>query len=314
MALTGMIDLHCDTLLKFRRAGLAAPDLLDKTNHVAINKLPNDLRWSQLFAIFCPDKIRGEEAKVFFDTMCDHFYDQMEAHKDIIAPAKNFAEFCEIIAGGRFAAILSVEGAAVVAGELDRVEYIAKKGVKAMTLTWNGENEIASGSVTQNGVSAFGREAIPEMERCGIIVDISHINDVGFEDVCALTKKPFIASHSNSRAVCNHLRNVTDEQFKEYVRRGGLVGLNFFKDFVRDDAGEYTFDDIYRHVEHFLSLGGEDVIALGSDYDGASISPCLDSVEKEMGIYDYLIGKGVSHTIADKIMYQNAFNFFKKYL
>ncbi len=311
MAATGMIDLHCDTLIFKHKEERS---LISLESNISLLKMPPKTKWAQFFAVFILDHLRGQGAKEFFETNCDYFYREMERSKNLVSPCRSFSEIENAFNEGKFAAILTVEGGAVLAGELERVAYLAQKGVKALTLTWNGPNEVCSGHDTDGGITEFGRQAIPELERHGILVDTSHINDRGFEELCLITKKPFIASHSNSRSICKHRRNLTDEHFSEFVRRGGLVGLNYCVNFIKDGGNVTSMDDLYRHIEHFLSLGGEDVLCLGSDYDGAPLPACLDSVEKSLTIYDYLISKGLTHQQADKILFQNAHNFFQKYL
>jgi membrane dipeptidase len=311
MAATGMIDLHCDTLI-FEHKGERS--LASLESHVSLSKLPHGTKWAQFFAIFIRDHLRGQQAKDYFESYCDYFYKEMERHQTVVEPCRSFQEVKKAFAGHKFAAILTVEGGAVLAGETERAAYIAKKGVKALTITWNGPNEICSGHDTKEGITPFGREVIPELERHGIIIDTSHLNDRGFEDLCTIARKPFIASHSNSRAICAHPRNLPDEHFKEIARRGGLVGLNYYVNFIKDDGQVTGLDDLFRHVEHFLKLGGENTICLGSDYDGATIHHSLDSVEKSLGLYDYFCARGLGHELADKILFRNAWNYFSQYL
>ena len=137
-------------------------------------------------------------------------------------------------------------------------------------------------------------------------MDVSHLNDRGFEDLLAVAKKPFVASHSNARSVCAHRRNLPDEFIREMVRRGGLIGLNYSRGFLSDREGAGGLEDLYRHVCRCL--------ALGSDYDGTDIHPELDSVEKALGIYGYLTGRGIAPDVADGVLFGNAMAFFRKYL
>ena len=151
------------------------------------------------------------------------------------------------------------------------------------------------------------------MERQGIVVDVSHLNDRGFEDLLASAKKPFAASHSNARSVCGHRRNLPDEFIREMVRRECLIGLNYSRSFLSDE-GRGSLEDLYRHVCRFLELGAERCLALGSDYDGTDIHPDLDSVEKGLTIRDFLTDRGIPAGVADGIMFDNAFRFFRERL
>ena len=186
--------------------------------------------------------------------------------------------------------------------------------MRAITLTWNGENELGSGNVTDHGMSEFGRAAVREMEKENILVDVSHLNDAGFTDLLEVATKPFIATHSNARALCSHKRNLTDAQIREMVRRDCLIGLNYFVEFLRDDSNVKSLDDIYRHAMHFFELGGQKNLALGSDFDGAVLPECLNTPAKAAAIYEYLLSRGVSQEDAEGVMYQNAQTFFRKNL
>lgn len=237
----------------------------------------------------------------------------MEQNRDRVRACRTGADLSEALEAGKFAAILTVEGGAVLAGRLERVQAIHDAGVRMLTLTWNGPNELGSGHDTPGGLTAFGREAVAEMERLGVVADVSHLNDRGFEDLLAAAKKPFAASHSNARSVCGHRRNLPDEFIREMVRRECLIGLNYSRSFLSDE-GRGSLEDLYRHVCRFLELGAERCLALGSDYDGTDIHPDLDSVEKSLTIRDFLTDRGIPAGVADGIMFDNAFRFFRERL
>ena len=150
------------------------------------------------------------------------------------------------------------------------------------------------------------------VERRGIAVDVSHLNDKGFDDLVHTAKKPFIATHSNLRAVCGHKRNLPDDQFREIVRRGGIVGINFCKAFLNDDKEKAGFPDLVRHIERMLMLGGEDVIAMGSDFDGTTVPEGMESVEKLADVERYLLKAGLGEKQTEKIMGGNACAFFRR--
>ena len=258
-----------------------------------------------------PDEVRGEDAAAFFERHAASFRRQAERHRDRMVPCRSLADMEAAGKAGKCAGLLTVEGGAALAGRLERVQALCDAGVRMMTLTWNGPNELASGHDTGNGFSPFGREAVAEMERLGVVADVSHLNDRGFEELLGFAQKPFAASHSNARAVCGHRRNLPDEFIREMVRREGLIGLTYCRSFLSDD-GRGSLDDLYRHVCHFLELGAEKCIALGSDYDGAEVHEDLDSVEKSLRIGEYLTAHGISQDIADGLCFENAWRFFGK--
>lgn len=306
-----LFDLHCDTLTRNGWPPYqAVTETLDAPAfQLALRKVPAGTKWVQCFAVFIPDEVRGEAAAAFFDRHAASFHRQAEARGDRMADCRSLADLEAAVEAGKCAGLLTVEGGAALAGRLERVRTLYDAGVRMMTLTWEGPNELASGHGAQNGFSAFGREAVAEMERQGIVVDVSHLNDRGFEELLGFAKKPFAASHSNARAVCGHHRNLPDEFIREMVRREGLIGLTYCRSFLSED-GRGSLEDLYRHVCHFLELGADRCIALGSDYDGAEVHEDLDSVEKSLRIGDYLTARGISRETADGLCFDNAWRFF----
>ncbi|MBS1382348.1 MAG: hypothetical protein HPZ89_08910 [Oscillospiraceae bacterium] len=309
-----LIDLHCDTLTDCKYAA-GNPDTLDDPKRVlSLSAIPDDVHWAQFFAIFIPDEQRGRAAIDYFGQNHRNFVRQMKRFSDRVSPCRGLGDMEAAFAQSKTAAFLTVENGSVLAGDLSRVRVLAEAGVCAITLVWNGENEIGSGHGTGHGLSAFGRAVIPEMERCGILVDVSHLNDPGFEDLLEVAQKPFLATHSNARAVAGHRRNLTDEMIREMVRRGCLIGLNYFVSFLRDGGEVTSLDDLYRHIVHFLELGASKNLALGSDFDGAALPDCLNTPQKAAEAYGYLLARGIGQKQADGIFYQNARRFFAENL
>ena len=331
-----LIDLHCDTLTAFMDDSdqddiLAALDdphrrtdalarltcvrekdtLDDPCHHLALSKIPGGVHWCQCFAIFLPDGLSREDAQRYYQLHQQNFVRQMEKFSRCVVPCRTAEDIKRAWAQGKTAALLTVENGSALAGRLERVEQLARDGVRMVTLTWNGENELGSGNVTSHGLSPFGRAAVPELERQGILVDVSHLNDQGFADLLEVARRPFVASHSNARAVCGHRRNLTDGQIREMVDRRCLIGLNYYNAFLRDDGQVAGLDDLFRHMEHFLALGAEDCLALGSDFDGADLPPCLDGPDKAAGLYGYFLDWGLSPALAEKILWKNALEFFR---
>ena len=309
-----LIDLHCDTLTDCKYAA-GNPDTLDDPKRVlSLSAIPDDVHWAQFFAIFIPDEQRGRAAIDYFGQNHRNFVRQMKRFSDRVSPCRGLGDMEAAFAQSKTAAFLTVENGSALAGDLSRVRVLAEAGVCAVTLVWNGENEIGSGHSTGHGLSAFGRAVIPEMERCGILVDVSHLNDPGFEDLLEVAQKPFLATHSNARAVAGHRRNLTDEMIREMVRRGCLIGLNYFVSFLRDGGEVTSLDDLYRHIVHFLELGASKNLALGSDFDGAALPDCLNTPQKAAEAYGYLLARGIGQKQADGIFYQNARRFFAENL
>jgi len=207
--------------------------------------------------------------------------------------------------------MLAVEGGSALNGQLSRIRELACKGVWLATLTWNGKNELGCGvrCKEDTGLTAFGVAAVAEMQRVGMTVDVSHLSDRGFWQVAEITTQPFIASHSNARAICPNKRNLTDDQFKAIVARSGLVGLNFYPAFLTERKPA-RLADILPHLEHFLSLGGENTVALGSDFDGAPMPVDLPDMAALPTLWDFLSRKNYAASLLEKLFFGNAVAFF----
>jgi len=144
-------------------------------------------------------------------------------------------------------------------------------------------------------------------------VDTAHMNDKCFWELCEFADKPFINTHSNSRKICGNKRNVTDEMFLEIVRRGGVLGLNYGKDFIRGDGFNGTVNDMLKHIHHFLEIGGEDTLALGSDYDGTKIPDYLEGIDKIGSFAESMEKSGIPRKTVDKILFENANRYLKNF-
>ena len=304
-----LFDLHCDTIERMEELG---ENMLTDKTQLSLKYLPQIEKWCQTFAIFIPDSKRGVDAVSYYEQVLAYFHKMLQKHADIVEMANTADDIRRITGSKKCAALLSVEGGAVLDGKLENIEKLKKDGVKMMTLTWNGANELASGNVNpEMGFTAFGREAVREMERQNIIVDVSHLNDKGMEELIGFATKPIIATHSNLRSVCSHKRNVTEEMFKYIVEHKGLCGLNLLHGFVSDEPMKDSKAELFRHVYRMLELGGEDVIACGSDFDGG-ITSQMDNPALFASFGDYMVDHGISRRVSDKIMFENALHFFEE--
>ena len=302
-----VFDLHCDTLtLDPDRDSLNLPG-----SALSLDNIPEGVHWAQCTAIFTPDALPLGERIPYYEKCQRSFHRQMEKFAHRVSPCRSAAEVEAAWAAGKQAAILTVENGCVLAGKMARAEVLAADGVRMMTLTWNGVNEIGSGNVSDQGLTRFGKELIPEMERLGILVDVSHLNDSGLHDVFQTAKKPFAASHSNCRSVCGHLRNLTDNQLRELFDRRCLVGLNFCVNFLKDGGQGVEPEDLLRHIDRMLELGGEDSMALGSDFDGTTLPDFLPNTAAEASLADLLLKRGYGAAFIEKLMYRNALDFWR---
>ena len=320
-----VFDLHCDTidLLAMRDrepyAGFGLhpgdegfTDLARNRAAVSLERM-EDFAWCQCFAVWVPDAYRGPEARDFYTRARDWFYDQVERHRDRIALVRDARRVDDLLAQGLSCAFLTLENSTPIDGDIAAVTRLAEDGVRMVTLTWNGRNAVGSGHETEDGLTPFGREVVRALEDERIIVDASHLNDAGFADLLATARRPFVASHSNARAVCGAPRNLTDDQFRAIRDMGGLVGINFYNGFIteRDCAstGGATVEELLAHIEHFLDLGGQRTLALGSDWDGSDVPRWLDTCDK-VGNLRHLLAERFGAETAERIFFTNARDFF----
>ena len=221
-------------------------------------------------------------------------------------------------------ALLSIEEGACCKGDLDILRNFYRLGVRMMTLTWNYENELGFPNeiinnklVCDRGLKDRGFEFIEEMENLGIIIDVSHLSDAGFYDILNNTKKPFVASHSNARSICNHRRNMTDDMIKKLADRGGVMGLNFYSNFLNENtkfSDLSKLDDMIKHLKHIKNIGGIEVIGLGSDFDGIDCKVEIENASKMQILAEKIKKEGFTEDEVEHIFYKNVLNLFKEIL
>ena len=317
-----LFDLHCDTAGECFNRG---EPLFDGDLHYNICKGETLDKECRLFAIWIPDELRGKEAAEYFEKVLMNFKKEISLNESKIKLCQGFADLKYAQESGKCAAILTCEGASPFAYE-GGIQRAKDCGVKLITLTWNDENEIGFGcqSGCDSGLKPLGKRLLKDMENLNIVADVSHLNTAGFYDAVSSGAR-VIASHSNSKSVLEKTRidsedkffscrrNLDDEQIKLLVECGGLIGINFCKSFLGDE-GDDGFEAVFRHMAHILELGGENILAIGSDFDGCEINPCMSGVDKMPALKEFLLGKGLGKDLAEKIFYKNAYNFFENIL
>lgn len=307
-AIMKLIDLHCDALYTSAMRNIPLNDSSLETKLASDND--NKL---ECYAIWLPDDLDGDTAEKLFYSAARRLKNECEkCNIKLLNSGKNLTS--QFLSNAN-SAFFTVENAIALNGKLENVSRFSKLGVKIMTLTWNAHNFIGDGADVESpkGITDFGRQVIEEMEKNDIIADISHASDKLFYDVAAISRQPFIATHSNSRAVTSHRRNLTDEQFKIIKDRNGLVGLNFHNAFLNAEPDYASAFDILRHIEHFLSLGGEDIVAIGSDFDGCTLPEDIKGSESMAELFELFLRHNYNETLVKKIFYKNALNFFENF-
>ena len=315
-------DLHADTIdvLGMRShapyAGFNnkfSGSLADSNAQVSADRM-GGVRWAQCYSIWIPDAEGDLQSEIsaieWYREAVAWFRRQMEEQSAAFTQVRRFSDIPSILEEGKVAAILTVENAACLDAGLEVVDEFARDGVLIAGITWNYKNVLGSGNEhPDQGLTQLGREYLAALEEHGIVADVSHLNEKGFWELEEIATKPYVATHSNARSVCGHLRNLTDEQFGALTARGGVVGLNFNEGFVRDGGYAYTFDELSAHVDHWLSLGGEDHIALGADRDGAEIPTWLADCSAQRALFERFEERFGSD-VARKLYYENALRFF----
>lgn len=285
-------DLHCDTPTAcFREHRLFdAPD-------VAVSPRAGEAlaRWTQVFAVWIPEDEAdpwGYYQRVLADFRAKYGGDFARSPQELTAPR---------------AGLLAVEGGALLEGRLSRVDALCADGVRSLTLTWNGRNEIASGCHQTGGLTPFGARVIARLNRCGMATDLAHLNAESFWDALACAKWP-IVTHACLQSYARHPRNLDDRQLTELAARGGLLGLCFYPGFF---ASREAFPAIYEQLSHICRLGLSDFVACGSDFDGAQMSPALSGVAQIPALFAYLAARGIPESVLHGFFYENAARFFK---
>lgn len=313
------IDMHCDTL----SIGMVEhKDCITNLEYsmVDIERLERSGAAAQFFAMFLPQRNMPEwfglaempEYEVLLQKMYDIFLMTLKKNEDRMAFAQSYEKMQENLQAGKMSAFLTMENACVVDGKMENLKKFHDMGVGLMTLTWNdancfGQNHSKDESLMQTGLTAFGKEAISYMNELGIVIDVSHLSDGGFYDVAAITKKPFVASHSNCRALSPSTRNLTDDMIRLLAEKGGVAGINFEPTFLNVNQ-EDKFSRVSRmcdHIEHFIKVGGVECVGIGTDFDGIGGQFEISDCTKMYLLFDELHRRGMGDDTIERIAFSN---------
>ncbi len=319
-----IFDLHCDTLWKIQNTKDGS---LQKDSFLQIDeeKLFSAGYFAQCFAMYVPADT--PMPKRTLDELIARYYQEL-ANCERIRPVLAFDDFARNKAEGKISAVLTMEDACPLCGNIENLYAVHKKGVKMIALTWNFPNEVGypnyRGFVrgekpdmftpeTERGLTDFGFLLVEEMNRLGIVVDVSHLSDRGFFDVLSVTKKPIMASHSNARCVCRNVRNLTDEMLFALAENGGVTGINYAAGFLCEDEqkGRQTIDYAVEHIRYIRKKIGVEHIALGSDFDGIQTDIELSDCSKTPLLLQALERSDFTTNEIEKIAYKNALRVFR---
>ena len=298
-----LFDGHCDTILK---CYLEGGGLRRQTGHLDLERRRGKGRWAQFFATFgSPEDMPGRSLWEVFLEEYALFRSEIDANADLVTFCRTGAEAEAAFAAGKTAAFLSAEGAELLDCDLEKLRMAHRMGVRIVNITWNHPNALSGTNAEEpdRGLSEQGRAFVKTMGELGMLVDVSHLSDPGFWDVMEITHRPVVATHSNSRALFPHPRNLTDEQFTAIINTNGVAGLNMYAGFLGDDP---DFDTVVSHLEHFLALGGENNVSMGGDWDGITSMPRgMNGIQDMEKLYEHLLRRNYSETLLEKVFYSN---------
>ncbi len=310
-------DLHCDTVTKAYDEGKS---LRENDLHIDLVRRANAGGGIQNFALFLDsEKLReGEDILEKTKEYLEFYNLELAQNADLVEPVRNLEEIQKCIASNKTAAVLTLEEGAICKGEIENLQYFHENGVRMMTLTWNYDNELAASCTTSDdyGLTKLGIQFVEEMERLGIIVDVSHLSDKGIYRLGEIAKKPFVASHSNVRALCDHRRNLSDKMIRIIADKGGVVGLNLYEHFLCPGFGKLSINDqseiITSHVKHLINIGGEEVVALGGDFDGIDTNQLMPEISKIPTLRKILNSKDIPDRVLEKMFFGNVMRVYEQ--
>lgn len=311
-------DCHCDTLTELYNKNAS---LYENEQHFDIKRQIALGGGLQFCAIYVPTEVFRYQGGLRY-TLCllDKYNQEIKKlHENGIDVLQvRTAEDAGNVLKHKAATLLAIEEGGAIDGSLEALRCLYELGVRAMTLTWSNRNDIADGineEATGSGLTLFGKQVVAEMNRLGMLVDVSHISTAGFWSVIETSTKPIIATHSNAKILCAHPRNLNDEQIKALAQNGGLAGITFAGQFLEEDWRNACIESVYKHIDYMLNLiGNDDHIGFGSDFDGISHPPYnIQGVQDYKPLIEYL-SKYYSDETINKITHQNVINLLQKVL
>ena len=308
-----MIDLHCDTIMQL----LDHPDsgdLYRNTWKIDIEKLQKAHSKVQDFALFIN---LGDTNDPYgrYEEMRNLCTTQIHLYGEHIQHVLSYQDVESVYKSGKIGALMSIEEGGVLGGDLDKLKQAYQDGVRLITLTWNYPNSLGEPHCGEQHkkLTPKGIEFVEAMQDLGIIVDCSHLNDAGTEQLGDILDVPFIASHSNSREVTAHTRNLPDNLIKLIANKGGVIGLNFAQSFLGTSPVS-RIEDIVKHGLYLINKGGEDVVALGTDFDGIKPNTEIKDASEMYRLYDAFKEAGLSVEQCEKLFWKNADRLLKEIL
>lgn len=306
-------DCHCDTASLLYQNNTSA---LKNVGHIDFDRVFNFKPYAQFFAFFINKKKSILPLTDGFEEMYKYFMKQIELHSDKALLCSNASDLDKAFYQNKVAAFLSIEGAETINCNIENLEKAYHKGFRMTGITWNHDNELSGSAMKSNnvGLSAQGVSFVQKANDLSMLVDVSHISEAGFWGVTDTINGPFIASHSNSKKLVPHKRNLSDDQFLELISKGGICGINLYKPFLTNNDNCFIFD-VIRHIEHFSSLGGIDNLSIGADFDGCDELPNeINGIQDIPKLYNELLMLNYKEEHVKGIFFYNLYNLIKTIL
>ena len=321
-----LFDAHCDTIFEADRKG----EKLRKNGlHIDLERgLKCFAPYAQVFAVWHRPEVDGQISENYekdypadvlvpeADRLLEKLLAEFAENSDVLVHCRSAADAKKAAEQGKIAAFIAIEGAELIDCDIKKLHEVYDKGVRFMNLCWNYDNAVcgAANGKEKYGLTDKGREFVKEMQSLGMAVDLSHASEKTFWDVMEIAEKPVLCGHSDLKTGCDNPRNITDEQFKALVENGGVMGINLCPEFLNIRA-KADVNDIVRHVEHCISLGGKKNVCLGGDLDGIDTLPTwFDGIQDYYRIYETMLKRNWNEEKVNDIFYNNLMRFVEEAL
>ena len=309
-----LIDTHCDTAFELYHR---KQSLLNNSCHISLDKAKKYENYSQLFAVWANKRKSDDECYADFLAISDNLHSEIEKNSDRVAFVKNFGEMECAWSENKRAVFLAVEDARILGGKIERLDELYRRNVKYLTILWGGNTCIGASHDAEGGLTDFGRAVVKKCFEYGIIPDVSHSNEMVTDEVAEMAidaGKPFMASHSNCYELHPHTRNLRKKHLDAIIKLGGAVGVSLCPIHLRDmsDSKPCTAEDVFAHIDAYMSLGAENVLGLGCDLDGTDLPDGFAGIEDLYKIANICLSHGYAEETVEKIFYKNYYEFLKR--
>ena len=318
-----IVDSHCDSALKFYQG----EGINSINNQFRLEEALKYDKYIQIFASYIEPEYIKTNAFDLAISLVNSIKQKISIYSDkmfLILSKYDLEQYLKL-KNKKLGCMLSVEDGMALNGKIENLDKLYLQGVRMLGLTWNLQNEIATGAdvdkvnkkdyINEDGLTYFGEQVIERMNQLNMIIDVSHLSQKSFYDVVSRTKKPIVASHSNARKICDNVRNLNDDQIKKISDIGGIIGINFYSNFVSNNPDDANILMLIKHIQHIEKIGGVDCVGIGSDFDGMHTpTHGLEDNSKIEDLIDMLSKQGFSDNKIEKIIGGNYINFLRSNL